>query len=110
MQEIAATVDAHRAAFTKIGIPTVFERCVAVVAQPGIGFSHFSIIQFDEHKYKEENEISINMPEILFEAHSVDYQTDESHNDALKQRLCDTKNRTRDDLCYERHCTKWTKC
>ncbi len=47
-----ATLDAHRVAFTSVGLEGIWPRIIALVVQPGVEFDHAQIIDYESEKAK----------------------------------------------------------
>jgi D-tagatose-1,6-bisphosphate aldolase subunit GatZ/KbaZ len=73
---VAATLDAHRVAFAARGLQAAWERVVAVVAQPGVEFDNARVLDYDPSKAAELGASILRAPNLVFEAHSTDYQTE----------------------------------
>lgn len=72
---VTRTYDVHRSAFTARGLSDAFSRVIAMVVQPGVEFGHADVIHFDAAKAKALTAALGAYPNIVFEAHSTDYQT-----------------------------------
>jgi D-tagatose-1,6-bisphosphate aldolase subunit GatZ/KbaZ len=71
----AHTLAVHREAFAANGLGDAWKRVIAMVVQPGVEFDHDSVIQYRRSNAKELIEWRQNQaPDIVFEAHSTDYQ------------------------------------
>ena len=70
-----ATVETHRQAFNTTGIEKAWQRIVAVVTQPGVDFGHSSVYPFVPEKARHLRDAILSMPNLAFEAHSTDYQS-----------------------------------
>ncbi len=71
----AHTLDVHRRAFLAAGLADAWSRVIAIVVQPGVEFDHDSVIDYDRARATpliawRTREAA----EIVFEAHSTDYQ------------------------------------
>ncbi|TCW82022.1 D-tagatose-bisphosphate aldolase, class II, non-catalytic subunit [Burkholderia sp. SRS-46] len=73
---IAATLDAHRAAFAAHGLDDAWARVVAIVAQPGVDFDDRHVLDYDSAKAASLGASILRTPGLVFEAHSTDYQTE----------------------------------
>ncbi|MGU7772234.1 D-tagatose-bisphosphate aldolase, class II, non-catalytic subunit [Burkholderia sp. MR1-5-21] len=73
---IAATLDAHRAAFAAYGLDDAWTRVVAIVAQPGVDFDDRHVLDYDSAQAAALGASILRMPRLVFEAHSTDYQTE----------------------------------
>jgi D-tagatose 6-phosphate 4-epimerase len=72
------TVAIHRKAFEAAGIGEAFGRVIGAVVQPGVEFGNENVIAFVPEKAADLSAILSDMPGIVFEAHSTDYQTPEA--------------------------------
>ncbi|HEU4516450.1 MAG TPA: D-tagatose-bisphosphate aldolase, class II, non-catalytic subunit [Steroidobacteraceae bacterium] len=70
----AATVEAHRAAFSRAGLESAWPRVVALVVQPGVEFDHHKVIDYRPREAKALSEFIGRQSQFVFEAHSTDYQ------------------------------------
>ncbi|MFV2043537.1 MAG: class II D-tagatose-bisphosphate aldolase non-catalytic subunit [Anaerolineales bacterium] len=64
-----------RAAFFKHDLHDAWEQTVAFVVQPGVEFSDTVIHHYDRDKARELSDLIAGMENLVFEAHSTDYQT-----------------------------------
>lgn len=80
-----ATLDAHRVAFTSVGLEGIWPRIIALVVQPGVEFDHAQVIDYESEKAKSLSAMVEDYATLLFEAHSTDYQTPH----ALRQLVVD---------------------
>lgn len=71
-----ATVAAHRAAFAKLGLQSAWERTIGLVVQPGVEFDHDRVIDYRPEKARRLTQCLADLPGLVFEAHSTDYQTE----------------------------------
>ncbi len=70
----AATVEAHRQAFSERGLHEAWERVIALVVQPGVEFDHDRVVQYQPQKARRLSAALAAIPNLVFEAHSTDYQ------------------------------------
>jgi D-tagatose-1,6-bisphosphate aldolase subunit GatZ/KbaZ len=70
-----ATIEAHHAAFAKIGMDAAWSRVIALVVQPGVEFDHHKVIDYRPNKARELSAFIAGDSQLIFEAHSTDYQT-----------------------------------
>lgn len=73
-QAVAKTYGVHRKAFAAAGVEDAFSRVIALVVQPGVEFGHTNVIGFDPEKAQDLSAALSDLPGIVFEAHSTDYQ------------------------------------
>lgn len=69
-----ATIEAHREAFSRLGLDAAFSRVIGVVVQPGVEFSNDDVVIYDAHKAQALSQVLGQAPQFIFEAHSTDYQ------------------------------------
>lgn len=73
------TLNVHKEAFIKDGLGYVWERVVGLVVQPGVEFSHTSIVQYVPQKANQLKALIQSVENIVYEAHSTDYQNPENY-------------------------------
>jgi D-tagatose-1,6-bisphosphate aldolase subunit GatZ/KbaZ len=71
-----ATVTAHRSAFVKNGLEGAWDRVIGLVVQPGVEFDHDRVIDYRPDKARYLSRCLDDLPNLVFEAHSTDYQTE----------------------------------
>lgn len=79
------TVDAHRAAFSKRGLDDAWPRVIGLVVQPGVEFDHTSIHDFVPEATVELSALIDEIPNLVFEAHSTDYQPSAAYPELVKR-------------------------
>jgi D-tagatose-1,6-bisphosphate aldolase subunit GatZ/KbaZ len=72
------TLEEHRRAFGAAGVEAAFERVVALVVQPGVEFDDRRAIVYQPDRARELTSALAEMPGLVFEAHSTDYQPQDS--------------------------------
>jgi D-tagatose-1,6-bisphosphate aldolase subunit GatZ/KbaZ len=70
-----ATIAAHEKAFAARGLEAAFARVIAVVVQPGVEFGASDVVHYDRAKARQLAAVLDDLPQLVFEAHSTDYQT-----------------------------------
>ena len=70
-----ATVGAHRSAFVTSGLHDAWERVIGLVVQPGVEFDHDRVADYRPQKARQLSNCLNDLPSLVFEAHSTDYQT-----------------------------------
>ncbi len=75
-QDLAATIELHRAAFAAAGLDHVWPRVVAVVVQPGVEFGSSQVVDFAPDRARDLAAWIDGTGGLVFEAHSTDYQTE----------------------------------
>jgi D-tagatose-bisphosphate aldolase class II non-catalytic subunit len=71
---VSATYEIHREAFERQRLQDAFSRVIALVVQPGVEFGHSDVVHFDTAKARELSAVLDQFPNLVFEAHSTDYQ------------------------------------
>ncbi|WP_449045151.1 D-tagatose-bisphosphate aldolase, class II, non-catalytic subunit [Paracoccus versutus] len=72
------TFEVHRRAFEGAGLEDAFARVVGLVVQPGVEFGNHNVIDYDPAPARDLSAALAQMPGLVFEAHSTDYQTREA--------------------------------
>jgi len=73
-EAVSVTLEAHRAAFAAEDLASVWSRVVGLVVQPGVEFDHHKVIDYDRDKAQQLSRRITSEPNLVFEAHSTDYQ------------------------------------
>ncbi len=71
---VTVTIDAHREAFTALGLGAAWARTIALVVQPGVEFDHHKVIDYEPGKAGELSRRIEREAGLVYEAHSTDYQ------------------------------------
>jgi D-tagatose-1,6-bisphosphate aldolase subunit GatZ/KbaZ len=71
-----ATLEAHRKAFVERKLEAAWQRVIGLVVQPGVEFDHDDVIAYAPQKARRLSACLQGVPQLVFEAHSTDYQTD----------------------------------
>ncbi|MEB2844223.1 D-tagatose-bisphosphate aldolase, class II, non-catalytic subunit [Rhizobiales bacterium RZME27] len=71
------TITIHAKAFEAAGVTDAFSRVVGAVVQPGVEYGNENVIPYEPEKAKALSATLSDMPGMVFEAHSTDYQTRE---------------------------------
>jgi D-tagatose-1,6-bisphosphate aldolase subunit GatZ/KbaZ len=79
-QAALATIEAHRQAFLSAGLDDAWSRVIASVVQPGVEFDHHNVIDYGPREARALSHAISTVPNMVYEAHSTDYQT----RDALR--------------------------
>lgn len=76
----AHTLEVHKRIFEAHGLSGTWPRIIALVVQPGVEFDHDSVVAYDRKKAKPLADwLRTQREEIVFEAHSTDYQLPEAY-------------------------------
>lgn len=84
-QAASKTYEVTRSAFLSAGQSDAFERVIGIVVQPGVEFGNHNVVDYDHARTDELRASLTEMPGLVFECHSTDYQT----RDNLKQLVQD---------------------
>lgn len=79
------TLDTHQQAFAKVGLAGIWSRVIGLVVQPGVEFDHTKVIDFLPEKATALSQVVNDYPNLVFEAHSTDYQTGEAYKALVRQ-------------------------
>ncbi|MGI4861284.1 MAG: D-tagatose-bisphosphate aldolase, class II, non-catalytic subunit [Janthinobacterium lividum] len=74
-QAALQTVAVHRAAWREHELDAAWERVIALVVQPGVEFDHAKVIDYQPERATGLTSALDELPGLVFEAHSTDYQT-----------------------------------
>ncbi len=69
------TIDLHREIFAQYGLSDAFERVIAFVVQPGVEFGSDNVVAYNPDAATALSAVLDGEPQLVFEAHSTDYQT-----------------------------------
>ncbi len=72
------TIAVHREIFTEEGLGGALDRVIAVVVQPGVEFGNENVIPFRPELARDLSAVLDEEPNMVFEAHSTDYQSGEA--------------------------------
>lgn len=73
-EEVEATIELTKKEFDNKNIKDAWDRVIAVVVQPGVEFSDSSVFDYDSKKAKQLTEYINKKSNLVYEAHSTDYQ------------------------------------
>jgi D-tagatose-1,6-bisphosphate aldolase subunit GatZ/KbaZ len=82
--ETEETINQIRRAFAKKRLESAWDRCVALVVQTGATFGPESVWDYDSRKTKDLKVWIRNTDNLVFEAHSTDFQTKEALTNMVK--------------------------
>lgn len=75
VDEVEETIYLTQKAFFAAGLHDAWERVIAIVVRPGVEFGDQVVIRYQPEKTKELSSFIEKQPQIIYEAHSTDYQT-----------------------------------
>ncbi len=73
-QSALHTIELHRQAFISKGLSQVFARVIGLVVQPGVEFGNENVVVYQPEKAQQLSAILQGESQLVFEAHSTDYQ------------------------------------
>jgi len=73
----------HRTAFAKAGIGDAIARVIALVVQPGVDMGNTQVFGYDKAKAAALSDAVLDIPGVVFEAHSTDFQTEVALSDLV---------------------------
>ncbi|MDR9751682.1 D-tagatose-bisphosphate aldolase, class II, non-catalytic subunit [Pseudomonas sp. SZMC_28357] len=73
-QSALETIELHRQAFLSKGLNSVFARVIGLVVQPGVEFGNENVVVYQPEKAQQLSALLQGEPQLVFEAHSTDYQ------------------------------------
>lgn len=82
-----ATIERHREIFVKAGLGYAWKRVIAAVVQPGVEFTHNSVVEYDARRTGALSRVLDDYPDMVFEAHSTDYQAPGSLAELVRDRF-----------------------
>ena len=81
---VRRTVDVHQSAFHRHGLDQAWERVIALVVEPGLEFNNDSVSDYEPHKTTHLSALAEKIPNLVFEAHSTDYQAAEAYRALIR--------------------------
>jgi len=79
------TLAVHKRVFEEQGLVEVWPRVIALVVQPGVEFDHDAVVAYDRAKAKPLVDwLRVQREEIVFEAHSTDYQPPDAYAELVE--------------------------
>ncbi|WP_397453300.1 D-tagatose-bisphosphate aldolase, class II, non-catalytic subunit [Pseudomonas sp. NA-150] len=74
------TIASHQRAFAALGLQDAFSRVIGVVVQPGVEFGNENVVVYDSSKARSLSAVLAQEQQVVFEAHSTDYQPQSALN------------------------------
>lgn len=81
--DASETLRLHKEAFHTAGLDGAFSRSIGLVVQPGVEFGHANVIHFNNQAAQDLANWRDAGQNIVFEAHSTDYQTPQAFQDLV---------------------------
>lgn len=83
---VQTTIHLHQQAFAALGLGAeVWQKVIAVVVQPGVEFDNTKVHVFDAAASKQLADFIAKDPQLVFEAHSTDYQPQSRYQQLVQQ-------------------------
>ena len=76
-EDFADTVSVYQTVFLEAGLETAWQNVVGIVVQPGVEFSDNLVFQYDSQAAQKLTQKLSDYPNLVFEGHSTDYQTED---------------------------------
>jgi D-tagatose-1,6-bisphosphate aldolase subunit GatZ/KbaZ len=73
-EDASRTIKLHRHAFAERGLHGAWQRVIAVVVQPGVEYGNDFVLPYDRRNASHLSRFIENVPGLVYEAHSTDYQ------------------------------------
>jgi len=87
-EDAAKTVSITHKYFSEAGLSGAWERVTGVVVQPGVEFGDDRVFNYQKEKARKLSEKIMEFDNLVFEAHSTDYQTEENLKSLVKDHFC----------------------
>ncbi len=87
-QEARRTVAITKKAFIAAGLSDAWSRVCALVVQPGVEFGDDQVFDYNAEKARELSSALDDIPNLVFEAHSTDYQTARNLRKMVEGHFC----------------------
>lgn len=82
--DASQTLAEHKLAFGLLDLDDAWSRVVGLVVQPGVEFDHTSVVEYQPQQAQSLKAMISEVDNIVFEAHSTDYQTPASYQQLIK--------------------------
>ena len=84
IESVQQTFETHLAAFSAKNLHAAWQRVIGLVVQPGLEFDHTSVIDYNSKRAQLLSGFITKIPNIVFEAHSTDYQLPSAYQALVK--------------------------
>jgi len=84
VERVKQTLALHHSAFESLNLADAWQRVIGLVVQPGVEFDHTSIIDYQSEKAISLKEYITTIPNIVYEAHSSDYQNESAYVELIQ--------------------------
>jgi D-tagatose-1,6-bisphosphate aldolase subunit GatZ/KbaZ len=86
--DVLKTIEVTKAAFMKEGLPEAWERVIGVVVQPGVEFGDDQVFDYQPSQAAALSKTIEQVPNMVFEAHSTDYQIEAGLTALVRDHFC----------------------
>ena len=86
-EDLEKTITAMALAFARSGLADAWGRCVAIVAETGATFDAETVYPYDSRRTRSLQQWIENRNQLVFEAHSTDFQTRDALTDMVRDHL-----------------------
>lgn len=83
-QAAGTTLEVHRLAWRLADLDNAWGRVIALVVQPGVEFDHQNVVHYQPEKANALSQFINTQPNMVYEAHSTDYQTPQAYIDLVR--------------------------
>jgi len=87
-EDLNRTLDITRQSFQSAGLSHAWERVIGVVVQPGVEYGDETVYQYNRERAKSLNNQIKRTDNLVFEAHSTDYQNEVSLKELVEDHYC----------------------
>jgi len=84
VEDTRQTIAVAHEEFLKAGLASAWKRVIAVVVQPGVEFGDDFVFEYEPEAARELPAFIETVPGLVYEAHSTDYQTEETLRDLVR--------------------------
>lgn len=82
--EAERTIQIHQQSFAARGLESAWQRVIGIVVQPGVEFNHDQVVEYVPDKAIALKEVLAHHQELIFEAHSTDYQPPRAYRELVR--------------------------
>jgi D-tagatose-1,6-bisphosphate aldolase subunit GatZ/KbaZ len=82
--DLRATIEITKEEFVALGLEDAWSRVIAVVVQPGVEYGDSDIFDYKRNKANQLKTFIEDYPNLVYEAHSTDYQTQRALTDMVE--------------------------
>jgi len=87
-EDAAQTIEITKKHFIQSGLNEAWERVIAAVVQPGVEFGDDQVFQYQREKASGLSRKIMEFDNLVYEAHSTDYQTESKLRELVEDHFC----------------------